>query len=117
MGFNEFLTDQFAQLFFTLQLGKLPFAYGIRWFSPELDLSHNMGWGSLCRPFEHLGISTRSMDRGYFESGVVVNQLIIIHALGLKTGLGAGVFMRYGPYALPEFNQNLVLKVALHVGL
>jgi hypothetical protein len=117
MGFNEFLMDEFATIHFTFQLGKLPLAYGSRWFSPELDLSHNMGWGSLKNASEHQGISTRSMEQGYFESGFVLHHLLVLQTAGLKTGLGAGVFMRYGPYALPNTSENLVLKVALSVGL
>jgi hypothetical protein len=57
------------------------------------------------------------MERGYFESGFVLHHLLVLQAAGLKTGLGAGVFMRYGPYALPNTRENLVLKVALSVGL
>ena len=44
------------------------------------------------------------MQHPYIESGLRID--------GLFMGLGAGVFYRYGPNALPDQAENFVFKVS-----
>jgi hypothetical protein len=56
------------------------------------------------------------MDRGFFESGLMLNNLLRFKYVNiLYYGIGAGVFYRYGPNALPAVSDNLAAKIQLTV--
>ena len=73
---------------------------------------HNMGFGSLRNPEAHKNIPFKTMEKGYFESGLFLKNLLVINISGLNTGLGIGLFGRYGPYEHQRLSQNLTLKLA-----
>lgn len=52
-------------------------------------------------------------EKGYYESGLIIENLL---KSGF-TGLGIGVFHRYGPYANPEMKDNFVYKLSLSYNL
>lgn len=106
MRMSEFTSDRYATLFLSHNFGTLLFRS--KYFSPEPELVTNLGIGSLSHPENHLGESVKSFEKGYFESGIVLNKMI---RLGV-TDLGLGWFYRYGPYAMPTFNQNMAWKIA-----
>jgi hypothetical protein len=73
-----------------------------------------MGIGNLAQPEVHEGISFQTMEKGFFESGIVIRQLLRINYFNLGyMGLGIGGFYRYGPYQHTELRQNLAFKVNL----
>jgi len=49
------------------------------------------------------------MDKGYYESGILINKLL---NLRLYT-LGVGVFYRYGPYTFKNGWDNVAGKFTL----
>ena len=106
MRMNEFTSDRYASLFLSHNFGTLLFKS--KYFSPEPELVTNIGIGSLSHPENHLDQDIKSFEKGYFESGIVLNKLI---RLGV-TDLGFGWFYRYGPYALPTAKENMALKIA-----
>jgi hypothetical protein len=105
---NEFLSDRYLYFFYTHNFGKLLWR-GNR-FSPEFAIASNFGIGSLDRKEYHKGIEFEIMDRGYFESGLLINQLLNI---GNFYSIGIGAFYRYGFYSFPEFSDNIALKLSL----
>jgi hypothetical protein len=112
MTLYEFLSDQYGHLFiyqdFGSRLFKLPR------FKPQISLVHAMGIGNLAQPEVHEGISFQTMEKGFFESGIVIRQLLRINYFNLGyMGLGIGGFYRYGPYQHTELRQNLAFKVNL----
>jgi hypothetical protein len=109
MRYNEFLSDKHIGLFFSHDFGKL---YLIRNVTPSLMFLHNIGFGSLKNPERHQGFAFKTMQKGYYESGLFLDNIIVIPTGGLKTGIGTGIFVRYGPYALPEFKNNIVFKLS-----
>jgi hypothetical protein len=114
MDFNEFLSDRFAALFLSHSFPRVVLStrFNIR---PVPQIIQNFGVGTLQNPLDHRLINFRTMEEGYFETGFIVNDFLILNSLGLKVGLGAGVFLRYGPYALPNLNENFVFKYALNL--
>jgi hypothetical protein len=50
------------------------------------------------------------MDKGYFESGLLINN--IFNMMKLYT-LGVGVYYRYGAYSLPDVGDNFAYKFTL----
>jgi hypothetical protein len=51
------------------------------------------------------------LNKGYFESGIELNQIY--------NGLGLGGFYRYGPNQLSKFQDNIAVKISfvLNLGL
>jgi hypothetical protein len=118
MRYNEFLSDQMLSIFYAHNFG--PISIGFLNHFPTLEMSHNVGFGSLRSPQNHGGIfanNIQTMEKGFFESGLFLNDIVVIKNLGLKSGLGAGFFYRYGPYAFPNPLDNLVFKLALNFGV
>lgn len=109
MKFNEFLSNKYASLFFSHDFGKL---FITRSITPSLWIINNIGVGSLNHPEYHQEIPFKTMEKGYFEGGSFLNNVVVINLAGLRLGIGAGVFLRYGPYALPHFGDNFVFKFA-----
>ena len=57
-------------------------------------------------------MSMQTMPKGYFESGLMIDNLLSVKDL---LALGIGVFYRYGPYALSSWKENMAVKVSLTV--
>lgn len=115
MRYNEFVNDRFVQVFFThkfskMQISTLP-------FRPYFTLVHNMGWGKLSRKERHSDIGFSDMPKGYLESGLFLNDLFVIPLAGVYLGIGAGAFVRYGPYALDSYLDNLAIKFSTNLSL
>jgi hypothetical protein len=115
MRFNEFLADQFLAIFAIhilepIEIEGFP-------YNPYFSIVHNMAWGSLSNRNNHLGVNTNSLDRGYYESGVFINDVFVFNLAGLEIGVGVGAFVRYGSEALPRYWNNTVTKFALRFGI
>ncbi|MGM0551677.1 MAG: hypothetical protein ACQESW_11405, partial [Bacteroidota bacterium] len=55
----------------------------------------------------------RDMNKGYYESGVVLNDLVRYNLFNFfYVGLGAGVFYNYGYYANDAWDKNLKFKIS-----
>jgi hypothetical protein len=106
MRMDEFVSDRYAAIFMSHNFGKL--LYRSKHFKPEPELVTNIGIGSLSHPENHLKEGIKSYEKGYFESGVVINKIL---RLGV-TDIGFAWFYRYGPYALPTANENMAWKIA-----
>jgi hypothetical protein len=110
MRYNEFLADKYIAFFFSHQFGKIYIRKPK--ISPSFMILHNMGWGGLSKPGNHQGIDFKTMEKGYYESGMFLDNIIVINLWGLRTGIGTGFFVRYGSYALPKLGDNLVFKLS-----
>ncbi len=111
MRLNEFLSDRYLHLFFRHNFGYLLFRAGN--FKPDIILAHHMGWGSLENTSLHEGISFKTMDKGFLESGILLNNLIRAQFLGY----GIGVYYRYGPYSLQKTIDNFAFKFSVSFNL
>ncbi len=100
MLFNEFLSDKFIsfqarQNFEKFRIGKK--------FKPKLSFITRFAFGDIKNPTNHQGVVFKRMNKGYFESGIVLNQLF--------KGFGLATFYRYGAYQFPKFQDNLAVKI------
>ena len=111
MGYNEFLSDRYVALFYSHNLGDI-YIRRLR-KQPSLVISQNMGWGSLKRSERHNRFDFKTMEKGYIESGAFLNNVLVLNGFGIHMGLGAGLFVRYGPYQFPTAKENLVFKIAV----
>lgn len=113
MGLYEFLSDRYAYLFFNHNFGRLSGTRS-KHFRPELSVIHNMGIGDLEDSEVHQGIAFNTLEKGFYESGVVILNMIRFKYLNtIYFGLGAGGFYRYGNYRLSPAERNLSLKVMI----
>jgi hypothetical protein len=111
MRMNEFVSDRYASLFISHSFGKL--LYRSEHFNPQPELVTNMGIGSLSHSTIHEleGVNPVSYDRGYFESGLLINSILNFYV----TRLGVGAFYRYGYYTFPDWKDNIAIKLSLNI--
>ena len=105
---SEFVADAYMALFFRHNFGKM--REGI--FSPRIVICQNIGFGWMRWSGDHLGVEAGGMKKGYFESGIVIEDILTARDL---LGLGIGIFYRYGPYSLDKVIDNFAFKVSLTV--
>ncbi len=112
MRFNEFLSDHFVALFLKQDFGKLLFKPRGK-FQPEIALVQNMGIGSLADGQHHENITYKTMEKGYFESGILINNIFRLQIFRY----GFGVMYRYGPYAYPKTIDNFAFKLTVQLSM
>ena len=99
-------------LFFEHNFETLLFKY--KNFKPEFSIVQNIGFGSLKNPQLHQGIEFKTMEKGFFESGLRVDNLLRFNYLNIMyVGLGAGVYYRLGDYAFSTLEDNLAYRLRL----
>ncbi|MCE2681540.1 MAG: DUF5686 family protein [Flavobacteriia bacterium] len=101
---SEFYQQRQAALytrltFYSIKTGK-------KWTQPQFALHHAVGYGDMPNTNHH-STSFKTMDKGFFEGGLIINSLITSNV----SGIGIGVFYRYGAYANSDWKMNLVPKI------
>lgn len=108
MYFNEFFSSQYA--FFQIKHGfdRIRIMRKVR---PSLVLVTRMAWGDMEKPEQHVGPAYKTLNQGFFESGIELNKIF--------KGFGLGGFYRYGPNQLMRFEDNVAIKISyvLDLGL
>lgn len=101
MYFNEFFSSEFVYFQFKHGFKRVALFSKVK---PSLVLVSRMAWGNLQKPQQHLGLDYKTLNKGYFESGIELNQIL--------NGLGLTAFYRYGPNGLPQFEDNIAIKLS-----
>ena len=111
MEANEFLSNAFVSLFFRHCFGKMR---KDKKFNPKIVLCQNIGFGWLKHPENHYGVDFKTMEKGFFESGLVVEDLLVLFKV---VSFGAGVFYRYGAYAWDNQWDNFAFKLRFCISM
>lgn len=106
MYFGEFFSDKLATVHIKHQLKPFMIA---PWFKPELVLITRHAIGTVSNLENHQNISFNTMEKGYSESGLEINQLFY--------GFGVSMAFRYGAYQLPQFEDNISFKFTFYLKL
>ena len=106
MRLDEFFCDRFVALYLSHNFNGMLWKTNSQWFKPELSIVTNIGWGDMRRADAFPDKNFKTMEKGYFESGFVIDGLLATPF----TKIGAGVFYRYGPYSLPNVWDNFAWK-------
>lgn len=106
MYFNEFFSNKYASLQLKHKFNKIRFGYKI---NPEITVVTRMAVGTMNKNNQHLGITYKTMEDGFFESGVELNKIF--------KGFGLVAFYRYGPNQLSNFDDNIALKISFSLDL
>jgi hypothetical protein len=112
MRFNEFLSNRFMALFIKQNFGKLLFKPRGK-FQPEIALVHNLGFGALDNAEPHENITFNTLEKGYYEGGLLINNIFRIQILKY----GIGVLYRYGPYTYTKTIDNFAFKLTLQLNI
>jgi hypothetical protein len=111
MGIYEFTSDQQVTLFIKQNFGRL-ISSKSSYFQPEFSLTQGISYGSLQNANYHKNIELKTLENGYFESGLMIDKLLRIKQLDMYYfEFGVGVFARYGIYTLPTQKDNFALSL------
>ncbi|MEZ4938785.1 MAG: DUF5686 family protein [Crocinitomicaceae bacterium] len=112
MGPSEFYSDLSTNLFAYFEFKKIK--TGIKFIQPQFTLATSAGWGRMKNQEYDYGVNYKTMEKGYFESGVRIDNLIKLNFLGL----GFATYVRYGPYWINDKTiDNFAFKLALKFNL
>ncbi|SHF80976.1 CarboxypepD_reg-like domain-containing protein [Salegentibacter echinorum] len=105
MFYNEFFSDKQLMLHIKHQFR----AFNLHpLVQPELVLITRHAIGDIANPQRH-SIPFKSLKKGYHEAGVELQKILL--------GFGLGAAYRYGPYSLPDFDDNFAFKFTFHLDL
>ncbi|MBP7496407.1 MAG: carboxypeptidase-like regulatory domain-containing protein [Bacteroidales bacterium] len=104
MRFGEFFADKYVNIFLNHNFGKLLFK--TKKFKPEFEILNNISIGTMKKSETHYNYAFSSPAKGYYESGVLINNLINQNLYSL----GLGFFYRYGCYRYKSNLDNIALK-------
>ena len=110
---HEFFCDRFVALYLSHNFSGMLWKTNSAWFRPELSVITNIGWGDMKRAEAYTLKNFKTMEKGYFESGIVVNGLLATPL----TKIGVGAFYRYGPYSMPNVWDNFAWKWCASISL
>ena len=101
MYFNEFFSDRYVFLQGIHSFKRIKFSKN---FGVSFAFAQRVAWGNLKNQERHQGLEFKTLDQGFYESGLEMNQIF--------KGLGIGSFYRYGPNQLPGFYNNFAIKAS-----
>lgn len=106
MYFNEFFSSQYV-------VGQLKHAFRKFRISGKFKMAPVLvtraAWGNMHDKADHQGIEFNTLEKGYYESGVELNEIFSI--------VGISGFYRYGPYHLDRFDKNISVKISFVLNL
>src|SRR5574343_145401 len=112
MAPSEFFST--SQVAFYTRWNLNPFKTKAKWNEPQIGFHHALGIGTMsATSMDQHSMAFKSMDKGYFEGGVILNNVLISGF----SGVGIGLFYRYGPYSNPEVLENFVPKITVNFNL
>lgn len=106
MHINEFVCDRFVALFFNHNFGKF---FKTKWLSPDFIFVTNIGWGDIGDVQKHEGVTLKSMNDGFYESGIVIDNILKV----TTSRIGFGAYYRYGANSFDKIADNFAFKVKI----
>lgn len=110
MAPSEFFHTKQAALFTRFDFN--PFKTKAKWNEPQFCFHHAIGYGEMNLKDQH-SVSFKSMDKGFFEGGVILNNVLVSGF----TGIGIAAFYRYGEYSDSDWKKNIMPKIAVSFNL
>ena len=106
MFFNEFFSDKYAMFQVKHASRRIIIFKKIK---PSLVFVTRLAFGTLDHKERHFGLNYKTLEKGFFESGIELNQVY--------KGFGLSGFYRYGPNQLPRMQDNISLKLSFVLDL
>lgn len=114
-GVYEFTSDRIASVFIQQNFGSLLFKPKNPISKPQFILVQNIGYGSINNVSAHQGVVLQAPEKGLFETGLMVRDILRANMKFFYYGIGLGVFHRYGYYSLADDKKNWALKFGITV--
>jgi hypothetical protein len=116
MRVDEFFYDRYLALQLMHNFG--PYLFHIKKFRPEISFCQGILYGTLFQRETHtMEVDYKVPDHGYFESGIIFDNLVRLKLLNLAyCKIGFGVFYRYGYYAYNDELKNFAIKFSIKLG-
>ncbi len=112
MGPAEFYSDLSTSLFAYFEFKAIK--TGVKFIQPQFTIAQAGGWGRMRNPEFDFGVEYKTMEKGYFESGLRIDDILKIRFIGL----GFASYIRYGSYWVTDSTiDNFAFKLALKFGL
>ena len=101
---NAFLYHDFGTLLHKTQSKR---------FRPRIAVAQSFGWSKLDRTDRHVSaeINIADMQKGYFESGVMIEDIVRLEIQFFFFGIGGGVYGAYGGSVEQPFVKTLTPKI------
>lgn len=104
------ISDRFVNLYFSQRIGNI--FYRTNWSAPRLTVLHNVAWGAISNPGNHL-LGFKSLQQPVMEAGIRLDDLLRLNLLGLGyLGGGVAVFYGYGAGSSADWQQNIAVRLA-----
>ncbi|MDY6801447.1 MAG: DUF5686 family protein [Bacteroidota bacterium] len=111
---NQFANNEIMNAYFSHDFGARLFSTS-NW-KPKIMITQAFGMGNLINKNLHQDIDLVDMNKGYYESGLVINDIIRVNIVNfVYLGLGGGAFYNYGHYSSSDWIENFKLKINLKV--
>lgn len=107
MRVNEMVSDRYVMATFYHDFG--PYIFGKKKWAPHPAISFKAMWGDIQNKASHRNIEFTTPLLGYYEAGLLMNRII----KSSFTGIGLGLFHRFGPYAFQPWQENFVVKLTV----
>lgn len=111
MNPGEFFSDKYTSLY--LRYTFMPIKNKTSWTEPLFGIHTAVGIGKMSNVTDHRNFEFSTFEKGYYESGVLIDNLLKVQFLGV----GVGVFYRYGPYELDALKDNFFYKLSFRFSL
>ena len=117
---NTFQTMAPSDFYSTTQIGFFTqwtlnaFKTKRKWNEPQIGFHHAIGFGTMnSTTISAHNQQFNTMEKGYYECGLFINNVLISGV----SGIGIGLFYRYGPYAETNELNNFVPKITVAFNL
>ena len=107
MRVNEFISDEYFAVYFRHDFKDLLF--GNKKFIPQPVLVSSFTIGDLHNANKHKNINYNTLEKGYYESGIMFNSILKSNI----SQIGVGIMYRYGPYSFKKIKENFTYKLTL----
>ena len=106
MLYGEFFSDKYIEFHLRQRFEEFDIRDG---FKPQLSLVTRVAYGTLGDVSVHKNISFKTLERGFFESGIEFDKIF--------QGLGIGTYFRYGANQNAKWDDNLFVKISYKISL
>ena len=114
MQVYEFLSDRFVYLFWEHNFGTI--SKKNKLIQPEIAIMQNIAYGTLKHPEYHYNTSFSTLEKGFFESGIALNNIVRVNYFNFAyIGLGWASYLRYGKNSSEIFEQNLAHRITINL--
>lgn len=106
LPYGAYLSDKYIALNIKHNFGRTLIRPRNKYFQPSISIFNNIIYGDLRNQEAHQFINFSTFNKGYFEAGIEVKDLVRIKFKSLFVGTGLGVAYNYGISSSPIIKEN-----------